>query len=232
MTNAQRWVLVIGVLLLCGVLGWALVGAIQLITQPMRVVNNLPGGVATQVQQIINPTPTIYPSAAAIIRQVQALARLETAKYSIEKVITAETNQGVLGPLFGDRLIFVAHGEVIAGVDLSKLREGDIVVGPDGRATVILPAPEVFVATLDNQKSYVYDRETGLLNKGEIDLETQARQVAEQEILRAALEDGILQHAQTNAEGFLRSLMLSFGYSGVTFVWGTPVPLATATPTP
>lgn len=232
MTNTQRWVLVAGVLVLCGVLGWALVGAIQLATQPLRVVNNLPGGVATEVQQILNPTPTIYPSAATIIRQVQALARLETAQYSVEKVITAETNQGVLGPLFGDRMIFVAHGEVIAGVDLSKLQEGDIVVGSDGRATVILPAPQVFVATLDNQQSYVYDRETGLFNKGEIDLETQARQVAEQEILKAALEDGILRYAQTNAEGFLRSLLLSFGYSGVTFVWATPVPLPTPTSLP
>ena len=54
------------------------------------------------------------------------------------------------------------------------------------------PPAEVFIATLDNQKSYVYDRETGIFTKGVNDLETLARQAAEQEILKAAMEDGIL----------------------------------------
>ncbi len=57
---------------------------------------------------------------------------------------------------------------------------------------VRLPAAEVLVATLDNDKSYVYDRQTGLFTKGDPSLETQARQVAEQEILKAAIGDGIL----------------------------------------
>src|SRR5690606_27999187 len=152
------------------------------------------------------------------------LSRLETAQYTVEKVITAEVGQGIFGRLFGDRLLFVAHGEVIAGVDLSKLQANDIQISPDGRVTMILPAAEIFVAALDNDQSYVYDRDTGLLTRGDVNLETQARQVAETEIERAALEDGILDLAQSNAEAFLRSLLLSFGFEEVTFVRGTPVP--------
>jgi hypothetical protein len=159
-----------------------------------------------------------------VIGEVRSLARLETAQYTIEKVITAETGQGALGGLFGDRLLFVAHGQVIAGVDLSRVQASDVTVSPDGVVTMIVPAAEVFVATLDNDKSYVYDRQTGLLTKGDVTLETQARQVAETEIEKAALEDGILKLADDNAHAYLERLLRSLGFTAVIFVQGTAVP--------
>jgi hypothetical protein len=213
--------LVVGLLLIAAVTGWALVSAVRGVTGvPATTV----GGIATQVEQIFNPTPTIYPDPVTVILQVRALSRLESAQYTIEKVITAETGQGALAGLFGDRLLFVAHGEVIAGVDLSKLQATDITVTPAGQVTVILPAPEIFVSTLDNDKSYVYDRQTGLFTNGDVNLETQARQVAEQEIERAALEDGILDLATRNASAFIESLLLSLGFEDVVIVQATAVP--------
>ena len=105
---------------------------------------------------------------------------------------------------------------MIAGVDLQKLQPDDLWL--DGSVLhVRLPEPEIFIATLDNDKSYVYDRDTGLLTKGNISLETQARQVAEAEIRRTALEDGILQTAQVNAEAYLSLLFRSLGYDEVIF---------------
>jgi hypothetical protein len=71
---------------------------------------------------------------------------------------------------------------------------------------------------LDNEDSYVYDRETGLLTKGEITLEATARQAAEEEILSAALEDGILEQAETNAENYLYRFLRSLDFSDVFFV--------------
>jgi hypothetical protein len=179
---------------------------------------------ATQVNELIHPTPNIYPDPVTVILQVRSLARLETAQYTVEKVITAETGQGALAPLFGDRLLFVAHGTVIAGVDLSRLADSDVTVAPDGRVTIILPPAEVFVATLDNQKSYVYDRQTGILTKGNVDLETQARQVAEDAILKAAVEDGILKLAQSTAEAFVDRLLRSLKFTDVLIVPATPGP--------
>ncbi|MBI4771715.1 MAG: DUF4230 domain-containing protein [Chloroflexi bacterium] len=173
--------------------------------------------------------PTLYPDPVTIIREVRSLSRLETAQYTIEKVITAEVGQGALGGLFGDKLLFVAHGVVIAGVDLSRLSPQDLQVDAAGFVTVALPAPEVFVATLDNQKSYVYDRQTGLLTKGQVDLETQARRLAESEIRKAALEDGILELAQANARSYLERLLRGLGFREVIFV--DPLP-ARLTPTP
>ena len=80
------------------------------------------------------------------------------------------------------------------------------------------PAPaEVFVASLDNDKSYVYDRETGLLTKGNVDLETEARAAAENVILNAAIEDGILVQAQLNGENYLITLFQNLGFEDVIF---------------
>jgi hypothetical protein len=183
---------------------------------PFNQVQQANEGLQTQVAELLNPTPTIIPDPVTYINEVRALARLETIQYSVEKVITAETGQGTFDFLFGDRMLFVAHGVVIAGIDMEK-------IGPDqlrlenGVLYVTLPPAEIFVATLDNQKSYVYDRETGFLNKGVQDLETLARQSAEDEIRKAALDDGILQQAQTNAENYLFRFFQSLGYDKVIF---------------
>ncbi len=170
----------------------------------------------TQVAGLLHPTPTIIPDPATYIHEVRALARLETIQYSIEKVITAEVGQGAFGFLFGDRLLFVAHGTVIAGIDMSRINPQDMRL-EDGVLYVQLPPAEVFIATLDNEKSYVYDRQTGILKRGEVDLETLARQAAEEEIRKAALEDGILQIARQNAEAYLARFFAALGYKNTVF---------------
>lgn len=181
--------------------------------QPLQQVN---AGLSTQVSRLLSPTPTVIPDPVSIVREVQTLARLETIQYSVEKIITAELNQGAFGSLFGDRLLFVAHGYVIAGVDLSKLTAEDVRI--EGTTLwVTLPAAEVFVATLDNESSYVYDRDTGLLRRADSNLESTARRAAEAEILKTATEDGILEQAETNAEAYLMSLFNSLGYPRVIF---------------
>ncbi|NMB87046.1 MAG: DUF4230 domain-containing protein [Chloroflexi bacterium] len=179
----------------------------------------------TQVSQLLNPTPTIIPDPITIIHEVRALARLETIQFTVEKVVTAESAQGELGFLFGDRLLFVAHGTVIAGLDLQKMRPEDLRI-ENQVLYVRLPEAEVFTATLDNDKSYVFNRETGLLTRGDVNLETSARQVAETEILKAALEDGILETARQNGENYMLGLFRGLGFNDVIFEYseGTPAP--------
>ena len=184
--------------------------------QPFEEVNQANQALQTQVAQLANPTPTIIPDPVTYINEVCALARLETIQYSVEKVITAEVGQGTFGFAFGDKLLFVAHGIVIAGIDMEKLQPADLRF--DGTVLYVrLPPAEIFIATLDNEKSYVYDRETGLLTKGQVDLETLARQAAEDEIRKAALEDGILVQAQRNAEAYLLKFFVALGYKTVIF---------------
>lgn len=171
----------------------------------------------TQVAELLHPTPTIIPDPVTYIQEVHALARLETIQYSVEKVITAEISQGDFSILFGDSLLFVAHGTAIAGLDMAKIQPQDMAL-VNGTLNVRLPPAEIFIVTLDNDKSYVYRRDTGLLTKQTVDLETLARQKAEDEIKKAVLEDGILTQAQANAETFLYKFFQALGYKTVVFV--------------
>ena len=217
--NLLPWILVVGVLAILIATAMGVVLTIQKTTQQaVQPVSDMASSLSTQVAQFLHPTPTVLPDPVTIINQIRPLARLETIQYTIEKVITAEIGQNALAPLFGDRLLFVGHGYVIAGIDLSKIRSENINY-EDGILVIRLPKAEVFIATLDNHQSYVYDRETGLLTHGDINLETTARQAAEDQIKQAAFEDGILEQAQANAEIYLKSLLNELGYSEVSFVY-------------
>src|SRR5512134_471704 len=189
----------------------------QAATAPFQQVNEANRALQTQMSNLLNPTPTIIPDPITYINEIRALSRLETIQYSVEKVITGETGGGTFQGFFGDKILFVGHGTVIAGIDLDKLRPEDMRF-ENGVLTVRLPPAEVFIATLDNEKSYVYDRETGILAKPDVNLETLVRQRAEQEIRKAALEDGILEQAQLNAEAYLFKFFAALGYPNTIFV--------------
>lgn len=189
----------------------------QAATGPFEAISEQNHAMQTQVSNLLNPTPTIIPDPVTYINEIRALARLETIQYSIEKVITGEMGGGTFGSLFGDKILFVGHGTVIAGIDMEKIQPENMQY-VNGVLTVRLPPAEVFIASLNNDKSYVYDRQTGLLTKPDPNLETLVRQRAEEEILKAALEDGILQQAQTNAEAYLFKFFTALGFPNTIFV--------------
>jgi len=239
MKEARIWIFSLGVLAIMGWMAYTVVGAVQGISgrvdgmansvqgvadtvqstteDALQPVADMTGALATQVTQFFNPTPTVLPNPETVIRDVRTLARLETIQYSIEKVVTADRGQGALEFFLGDELIFVAHGIVLAGVDLAQIT-GDSMWLENGVLYVQLPDAEIFMATLDNDKSYVYDREKGLFTKGDDHLETAARQAAEDQIKQAALEDKILEQAKINAEQFLYRFLVTAGYPDVVFV--------------
>lgn len=226
--NIRAWIIVIGVLVILSLAAYAIVSAVrqsvQTAQQAIQPVTDLSADLGTRVAQVLNPTPTVVVDPITIVHQVRSLARLETIQYAVEKVITAETGQDAFAFLFGDRLLLVAHGIVIAGVDMSQLGPDDLELR-ENVLYVTLPEPEVFIATLDNDKSFVYDRETGLLRQSDVNLETTARRIAEDEIEKAALEDGILDLARQNAENYLYRLLIEVGnYDEVIFVRPTPEP--------
>jgi hypothetical protein len=179
-----------------------------------------PGGLPLMA----SPTPTVR-SSAVVVQQVQQINRLETTSYAVQTVIEA----GVQGNpfedlLFGDRILLIAHGIVVAGVDLSTLSEEDVVVA-DGGTTVTLQAPpvQVFSVFLDNDKTRVYDRQQGWLASPNKDLETIARQRAETGILRAACEGGVMQRATDDAHRTIEQLLQVLDFEHAVVV-PSPVP--------
>lgn len=153
---------------------------------------------------------------AAVITQTKALGRFETAQFSIDKIIEAGTSYaGIRQFLFGDKILLVAHGDVIAGFDFAKMSAENF-QGTGKNITIDLPAPEIFSVILDNEATRVFDRKQGLLTKGEINLEAAARLEAEAAIRKAGCEGGILAQATENAKKQLELLFKSAGFDTVT----------------
>jgi hypothetical protein len=99
-------------------------------------------------------------------------------------------------------------------VDLAELKPGDVSVHGDA-VTVKLPAPEVLSTRIDNAKTRIYSRSTGLLVSADPNLETQVRQAAEQQMTQAALADGILDKARQNARTSVTTLLEGLGFKQV-----------------
>ena len=156
-------------------------------------------------------------SRPAVVRRIQQLQRLETVVYSMDKIVVGQREGKILPDfLVGDRLLLLAQGQVVAGVDFSQLQLTDVSLD---RKTirVRLPAAEVFFTRLDSQNTRVYSRETGLLVPVDPTLETEVRQQAEQQLHDAALQDGILNTAQQNARTTLAGLLKGLGFENVEF---------------
>jgi len=156
-------------------------------------------------------------SQPTVVNKIQQLQRLETVVYTMDKVVSGEKENAILPNfLAGDRLLMVVHGEVVAGVDFSGLKSGDVAV-EEKKVVLRLPSAQVFSTRIDNARTKVYSRQTGLLVPVDPDLETQVRQEAERQLQQAAMVDGILKTANTNARATLTSLLQGLGFERVEF---------------
>jgi hypothetical protein len=151
-------------------------------------------------------------SQPTVVDRIQRLQRLETVVYTMDKLVTGAKENPIFPDfLAGDRLLMMVHGEVLAGIDFSSLKPGDVRL--NGREVHLrLPASQVFSTRLDSAKTRVYSRQTGLLVPTDPNLETEVRQEAERELQAAALADGILQTAQQNATSTITSLLQGLGF--------------------
>src|SRR5215470_17553805 len=156
-------------------------------------------------------------SQPTVVNQIQQLQRLETVVYTMDKVVSGQKeNPFLTNFLAGDRLLMVVHGEVVAGVDFSGLKSGDVAI-KEKKVVLRLPSAQVFSTRIDNERTKVYSRQTGLLVPVDPNLETQVRQEAERQLQQAALLDGILKTANTNARSTLTSLLQGLGFERVEF---------------
>lgn len=158
----------------------------------------------------------INTNGTAVVKEVRKLQRLETASYTVEKIIDAGTSGNRFQEfLFGDKILLVANGQIVAGFDFAQVNEGDVVVNGQS-ITLSLPAPQILFTRLDNEKTRVYDRRTGVLSRGEKDLEAEARSAAELSLRDAACEAGILASAEENGRKQMTAFLSALGFTEVT----------------
>jgi hypothetical protein len=162
-------------------------------------------------------TTVINVNQPTVVRQIQQLQRLETVSYTMDKIISGERNNAYLPKfLAGDRLLLVVHGDVIAGVDLGKVQPADVSVR--GRTISLrIPAAEIFSTRIDNARTRVYSRDTGLFSTADPNLESEVREEAERQLQQAALQDGVLKTADQNARTTLSRMLTGLGFEQVEF---------------
>jgi hypothetical protein len=174
-------------------------------------------GILSRVATVITgrATTSFDTSVPTVVQKIQRLNRLETVVYSLDTVIEGSKSSAVLPDLLaGDRILLIVHGQSIAGIDLSKLRSEDVRI--DGRSIrVTLPASELFITSIDNQRTRVYARSTGLLTSADQNLESETRARAQAQLQKDALGDGILDTARKNARDTVTTLLYGLGFQHV-----------------
>ena len=158
-------------------------------------------------------------SAPDVVEKIQRLNRLETVKYSLDTIVEGNESSPVLpDALVGDRLLMIVHGSTVAGVDLSQLKPESVQISDtaNGRGIrLTLPRSQIFATTVDETKSRVYSRDTGIFVRADPNLESLTRAKAQAELQQAALNDGILDAAANNARAAVTALLEGLGFTHV-----------------
>jgi Protein of unknown function (DUF4230) len=150
-----------------------------------------------------------------VVRQIQQLQKLETVSYTMDKIIGGARDNPYLPKfLAGDRILLVVHGEVVAGVNLANIKGTDVSV-QGHNISLRLPTAEVFSTRIDNAKSRVYSRDTGLFSSPDPNLESEVREEAERQLQQSAVVDGILKSADQNARNTVRGMLTGLGFTQV-----------------
>jgi hypothetical protein len=151
-------------------------------------------------------------SRPAVVHHIQQLQRLETVVYGMDKIVSGGQESRYFPKILaGDTLLLMVYGEVTAGVDLGKIDAAQVVI--NGRnVRVVMPPAEIFSTRIDNDRTRVYSRETGLFTRPDPNLESDVRKDAEHQIRQAALDGGILQTAATNARATVITFLQGLGF--------------------
>ncbi len=151
-----------------------------------------------------------------VVMAVRDLARLETTEYHIERVIELKDTQSRLFGLVEakDALLLVAAGDVVAGIDLSQIRESDVTIDwPRRTVRIALPKADIFSVAIDNERTHVVTRATDMLARRVEALEGRARAEAEASMREGALAAGVLDRAHEGAERAVKELLKALGFT-------------------
>jgi hypothetical protein len=183
------------------------------------------------IPSLPNPfaSETVDRSRPAVLQSIRDLSEYRAASGHYEVIVDIERDTPLPAGLLGQRTLFVAVGDVDAVVDFSGLGGEAVDVSSDRReATIVLPQPTVGRPQLDLEQSYVYDEQSGVLNKiggifsDDEDAQREIYLAAERRLAEAAAQNGALgERARANTGAMLQSLLSGLGFESVTVRFGS-----------
>lgn len=183
-------------------------------------------------QNVTEEEPIETITREGVVTQIQQLNRLHTVAFSVDTVITSE-RPGSWMKLWQDeqKALFIAHGRVEAGVDLSALTPEMVqviqpapadtneeqVADPNSSAAtmpqinITLPPTEIFSVYLDDIE--IYDWQTGAFGMMQVDpkILDEAQRMAKAEVLERACRGDVMNMALQNAQTQLQQLFALTG---------------------
>jgi hypothetical protein len=177
---------------------------------------------------------TIDRSQPVLLKSLENLSEYRAASANMQVVVDVEQDTDLI-PSFikGERTLFVAAGTVDAAVDFGGLgKSPDSVQVSDDRksVTITLPAAQLTEARLDQERSRIYDRDRGALDRledafsddGGAD-QQEIYVLAEEKLTEAAASDpALLQRAEENTRAMLEGMMRGLGFEKVTVRFDRP----------
>jgi hypothetical protein len=169
-------------------------------------------------------TETIDRSGPAVLKSVQNLHDFRAASGHFEVIVDVEQDTHLVpDSIKGERILFVAIGSVDAGVEFSGLDARAVEVSDDRRSVVLeLPPATLKEPDLDLERSYVYDRDRGAIDRiqslfgDDAGVQSDLFPLAEEKLAAAARNgSGLVSRAERNTRLMLEGLLRSLGFTAV-----------------
>jgi hypothetical protein len=172
-------------------------------------------------------------SQPVLIKSLENLSDYHAATANMQVVVDVEQDARLL-PSFiqGERTLFVAAGTVDAAVDFAGLsRDPEAVKVSDDRkaVTLTLPSPKLTEPRLDPERTRVYDRDRGIVDRVEDAFsdrpgdEQPLYRLAEEKLAAAAADDPrLIETAERNTRAMLSGLLRGLGFERITIEFRPP----------
>lgn len=155
------------------------------------------------------------------ILSLKEMSDLATAEYSITKVVKANDNQTWFK--IGDRKILLScSGSIKAGIDLSLLKEENIMIEKKNIVLTLPPAKVIHLNIPPENITLEYQQVGFFRDKYSYAEQNELMAQAEKQIRQAADSIGIIQSAESNARVFITGFLKRLGYENVTINFNLP----------
>jgi hypothetical protein len=186
---------------------WVKIILLLAIILVLKITNWLPSW------NIFSSQPVTIDDTPILIKDIRSLGQVITATFSDEVVADSVIKHHFPQlPLTDDRLVIIARGKVLAGVDMKLLADSSITVTKD---TVRMQLPQTkIIDVIINPADYETFEETGQWSQEAV---TAVKLKAKDKITANAFTKNIIEKANTKAKAVIEDFLHAAGFKVVLF---------------